>query len=68
MPESSEKGFVVQRKVNSNGKWTTLATLPANTTKYQDATAQKHKSYYYRVYAFNSAGNSPYSNVAQVST
>jgi hypothetical protein len=47
-----------------NGTYSTIATLPANTTTYTNTGLTKGKKYYYRVRAVNSAGNSAWSNTA----
>jgi hypothetical protein len=59
----NETGFVIQRSTNG-GNWSQLATVGANATSYSDRTVNKHHTYYYRVYAYNSFGNSAYSNTA----
>lgn len=52
----SETGYIVQR-MNSNGVWTNLATLPANTVTYTDATYKSNGvPYFYRVFAIRTVG------------
>lgn len=46
--------------------WNSLASVGANVTKYTDTVVVVGNTYYYRVYAYNSYGNSTYSNTAQV--
>ncbi len=58
-------GEVVQRSTNGSS-WNTIATLSGTATSYSDTSVSKGKTYYYRVYADNSFGNSPYSNVVTV--
>jgi len=41
--------------------------VAANVTTFTDATVNGRKNYQYRVYAYNQAGNSAYSNIAQPS-
>lgn len=55
---SNEAGFVLQ--VSTNGTWTTIATLPANTTTFTDTAVKSKQRYTYRVAAYNSAGTSAY--------
>jgi titin len=64
---SNETVFVVQR--SSNGySWTTLGSVPANSTGAIDTSAARGRVYYYRVFAYNSAGYSTASNSARVVT
>lgn len=60
---SNETGFRIQRSLNGS-TWSTLATVGANTTSYPDTSPTPGTLYYYRVIAYNSAGDSPPSNVA----
>lgn len=49
---SDEASFEVQRRLNEpNNFFTTIATLPANTTSYSDNTIADSKNYVYRVRA-----------------
>lgn len=60
-----ETAFRVERKVNSGGAWTTLATLPANATSHTDSGPFTPLSAcFYRIVATNAAGDSVPSNVA----
>jgi predicted phage tail protein len=66
---SNETNFVVQRSTSSGSGFTTIATLGANTTSYADTTGlAASTTYYYRVYAANSLGNSGFSNEASATT
>ncbi len=58
---SNETGFRVERKLGTAGIYTAVATTGANVTSYADSTLADSTTYCYRVNAFNSAGNSPYS-------
>jgi hypothetical protein len=40
-----------------------IATVGANVTLYNDRTGTRGRTYYYRVRASNSGGNSAYSNI-----
>ncbi|MBI4785586.1 MAG: multicopper oxidase domain-containing protein [Chloroflexi bacterium] len=56
---TTETGFRVQRA--NNAAFTTnpvTFTVAANQTAYNDATVQPNTVYYYRVFAYNAAGNS----------
>lgn len=64
---SNESGFRVER--SSNGvDYTEIATLGAGVTSYTNSGLSALTSYYYRVRAYNSTGNSGYSNVGSVKT
>lgn len=62
-----ETGFKIQRATND--KFTTgltLFTVGVNVKSYTDTTVKSKKTYYYRVQAVNSAGNSKYSKAVKV--
>lgn len=63
---ANEQGFKVERNLNG-GAFAPLATLAANITQMIDTTLVQGAAdnrYCYRVYAFNTAGNSGYANPA----
>ena len=64
---TNETVFVVQRSTNGYS-WTTLGSVPANSTGAIDTSAARGRVYYYRVFAYNSAGYSSASNSARVVT
>ncbi|NLX90404.1 MAG: hypothetical protein GXZ07_02240 [Firmicutes bacterium] len=63
----NETGFKIERRT-SGGSYVQIATLGANKRSYTDTGLSPNTSYYYRVRAYNSVGNSPYSNEVVVST
>jgi hypothetical protein len=65
---SNETAFLLERKTGSGGTYAQIASLPANTTFYNDTTVADSTTYFYRVRASNSNGNSSYSNEASVTT
>jgi len=66
---NNEDGFRIERKLGAGGSWGLLATTDANQTAYQDSPLSNGLSYYYRVYAYNSAGPSQsYTNEACATT
>lgn len=65
---SEESGFKIERKTGSEGIYAQIDTVPANQTTYSDTTVEEGTEYFYRVRAFNSAGNSTYSNEASATT
>jgi len=61
---ADENGFRVERSATSSGPWTTLGTTGANAVSFDDwqpPTAEQPACY--RVFAFNSFGDSPGSNI-----
>lgn len=64
---SNETSFQVQRRSWLLGSWSTVATVPADTTAYDDQGAASSWTYYYRVAACNALGCS-ISNTLGVST
>ena len=53
----NETAFNVQRAATSTGPWSTLATLAANTTTYIDRIGNTSATYFYRVFASNTIGD-----------
>ena len=60
----NEDGFSIERKLQSNGTYAVIATVGPNVTSYTDSSLANSTAYCYRVNAFNSAGNSAYTNEA----
>lgn len=63
----NEDGFKLERQ-GGDKQWEEIATLDPDTTSYQDTGLECGTKYTYRVYAFNDAGNSDYSNEASATT
>ena len=61
---NNESGFKVERGVSSNGTiiYSQIGTTNANITSLSDSGRTPNTIYYYRVRAYNSAGDSNYSN------
>jgi len=59
---STESGFKIERKAESEATFTHVATVGADVESYGNTGLSEATTYYYRVTAFNSAGNSDYSN------
>ncbi len=66
---NSETAFKVERAAASSGPWTELTTtLPANTTSYSATDLTASSTYYFRVRASNSAGDSAYTATVSATT
>jgi alpha-tubulin suppressor-like RCC1 family protein len=65
---NNEDGFKVYRGATSSTVTTLVATLGAGITSYPNTGLTASTTYYYKVTAFNTAGESPASNVASATT
>ncbi|MBN1676019.1 MAG: CotH kinase family protein, partial [Kiritimatiellae bacterium] len=65
---SNETGFKIERSPNGSSSWSQIATPTANATTYTDSGLAAAATFYYRVRAYNGAGNSPYSGIAGATT
>jgi hypothetical protein len=63
----NETGFRLERSGNGVD-FAEIARLGSNTTAYSDSGLAANTTYYYRVRAYNSVGNSPYSNTGSAAT
>lgn len=63
----SENGFVIERRL-SGGSYQRVAQMIADMTNFTDANLAAATEYCYRVYAYNSSGNSAYSNESCATT
>lgn len=64
----NESGFILERSLNQANGYIQAASLPAGSTSFNDAGLSPTTTYFYRVKAINSAGDSPYSPVATTAT
>jgi titin len=64
---SDETGFKIERKTGA-GSYAQIATVGAGVTSYSNTALTAGTTYYYRVRAYNAAGNSDYSNEASPTT
>jgi hypothetical protein len=65
---NDETGFIVERSTDGTNFTQVADIASANTQTYDDAGLPESTTYYYRVMAYNSTGNSSSSNVAQATT
>ena len=65
---SNELGFKIERKTGSGGTYSEIATAAADATSYSNTGLSAATTYYYRVRAYDSAGNSNYSSEANATT
>jgi hypothetical protein len=63
----NETGFTIERSTDGSN-FSELDTVGANVTTYSDTTVAGSTTYWYRVKAYNSAGDSAYSNTASDTT
>jgi len=63
----NEIGFAIERKI-TDGIFEQVGTVAANVTTYADTTLVEKTQYFYRLFAFNTGGNSDYSVEATAAT
>ncbi|MFN8007242.1 MAG: fibronectin type III domain-containing protein [Terriglobia bacterium] len=64
----NESGFRIERKLGVGGTYSEIAVVGVNVTTYSNTGLNNGSVYYYRVRAYNGAGNSGYSNEANACT
>jgi hypothetical protein len=65
---STETGFSIERKKASDAFYTVISEAGSNVTSYADTGLSAGTKYYYRIKAYNSSGESSYSNEASAAT
>jgi RHS repeat-associated protein len=65
---NNETEFRIERKTGSAGTYAQITTVGANVTAYSNTGLANGTTYFYRVRASNSVGNSAYSNQANATT
>ena len=64
----TETGFKIERRRDSGGNYTEIATVGVNATTFRDSRLLEATKYWYRVRAYNGDTTSDYSNERQVTT
>ena len=64
----NETGFKLERSKGDNANFTEVATIAKNTLTYQDQNLEAATTYFYRVRAINTGGNSGYSTQLETRT
>jgi titin len=64
----NEDGFRIERSTSATGTFTQIGQTAPNTTTFASTGLNAATAYFYRVRAFNTAGSSAYSNVANATT
>jgi hypothetical protein len=65
---NNEDGFRLERKTGPSGAYALITTLPAGQVSYTDSGLSASTTYFYRIKAYNGAGESGYSNEASATT
>lgn len=65
---TNESGFRIERKTGPGGAYEEINTVSSNTEGYTDRGLLYETTYFYRVYAFNTIGDSDYSNESSATT
>ncbi len=65
---SNETGFCIERAKSLTDIFTVVANIGPNSTSYTNRNLSRSTTYYYRVRAYNTYGNSAYSNTAYAKT
>jgi alpha-tubulin suppressor-like RCC1 family protein len=65
---SNESGFAIERGTTSSGPFTQIGSVDVNVTSFTNSGLPASTTYFYRVRAYNSMGNSAYTSVASGTT
>ncbi len=64
----NESGFRIERSQDGGLTWSEIASLGANVQTHNDDALEAETIYNYRIYAYDSTGDSDYSNTASATT
>jgi hypothetical protein len=64
----NEEGFIIERSPDGSTGWTVIEVVENDIETYQNQELNSSTIYYYRVRAFNSGGESDWSNIANATT
>jgi regulation of enolase protein 1 (concanavalin A-like superfamily) len=65
---NNENNFLIERATSAGGPFSQIASVGSNVTTYNNTGLAASTTYYYRVRASNTGGNSAYSNTANATT
>ncbi|KAA3597877.1 MAG: hypothetical protein DWQ06_12315 [Calditrichaeota bacterium] len=65
---NDELGFIIERSNNQNSGFSVVDTVDANIETFIDTNLEEKTEYFYRVTAYNSIGNSHYTNTLSATT
>lgn len=65
---ANETGFKIERSQNNPSAWSVITSTSADVKTFKNTGLTAGTSYSYRILAFNSAGNSEYSNTGSATT
>lgn len=65
---SGETGYIIERKTGEHGTYAEINRVTSGVLTYADTGRSGLTTYYYRVYAYNTSGNSSCSNEASATT
>lgn len=63
---TNEQSFKIERSTSASSGFVQVATVGTNQASYTDRAVQRKRTYFYRIRAANSSGNSAYSNTASI--
>jgi len=64
----NETGFEIERSMYNTNNWSQITTVESNTVTYENTGLSPNTTYYYKIRAYNSAGNSNYSSSSSAKT